>query len=222
MGKGKQTGKPRRKINLVFNEEKRREFLQGFHKRKLQRKKKAQEELQMQLKDERRRLKQEARESYKKLVTSHKPIPELEKLLEKEYETEDVSVKVVELSIDNIAKSKNLIGSNFPHYEVDASIEEDVDEEAKPEEIPGMELKYKPELKKKPNESSNTTFNTKKDIKRELRKKATKNVQKSKAFQIKSKLERQRNKKMSSKKKSQKMKLHSKRAKHKGKKINNE
>lgn len=85
----------RTKISFCFS----REFLQGFHKRKLQRKKKAQEELQMQLKDERRRLKQEARESYKKLVTSHKPIPELEKLLEKEYETEDVSVKVSQFEL---------------------------------------------------------------------------------------------------------------------------
>jgi hypothetical protein len=36
-----------------------REFLTGFHKRKLQRKRKAQEELEQQLKEERKRLKQE-------------------------------------------------------------------------------------------------------------------------------------------------------------------
>jgi hypothetical protein len=38
-----------------------REFLTGFHKRKLQRKKRAQEELKQQLNEERKRLKQEVR-----------------------------------------------------------------------------------------------------------------------------------------------------------------
>jgi ribosomal RNA-processing protein 17 len=36
-----------------------REFLTGFHKRKLQRKKRAEEELKQQLKEERKRLKHE-------------------------------------------------------------------------------------------------------------------------------------------------------------------
>lgn len=83
MGKRKNKNQDRKKkISLVFDENKRkyekttnayfkinipllmrdiifREFLCGFRKRKLERKKKAQEELQRMLKEEKRRIKQE-------------------------------------------------------------------------------------------------------------------------------------------------------------------
>lgn len=133
-------------------------------------------------------------------------------------------LQVVELSVDKIAKSNNWIGSNFPRYENNDDDEEskDEDEEETPEEVPGMELKSKPKPIQKSIEPKNVTLTTKKDIKREIRKKATKTVQKSKAFQLKNKLERQKNKKKSSKMKNQRMKLHSKRAKHRGKRMVNE
>ncbi|CAG2063888.1 unnamed protein product, partial [Timema podura] len=47
------------KLHLVFDGNARREFLTGFHKRKVQRQKKAKEELDHQLREERKRLKQE-------------------------------------------------------------------------------------------------------------------------------------------------------------------
>lgn len=54
-----------------------RDFLTGFRKRKLQRKKKAQEDLEVQLKVERKRIRLEAKDALKKLVVSHRDIPEL-------------------------------------------------------------------------------------------------------------------------------------------------
>jgi Nucleolar protein 12 (25kDa) len=47
------------KNELVFDNQKREEFLKGFSKRKLQRKKKAQEETEKLLKEEKKRIKDE-------------------------------------------------------------------------------------------------------------------------------------------------------------------
>jgi len=191
------------KINLVFDEVKRREFLTGFHKRKLQRKKQAQENLEKELKEERKRLKAEAKESYKKLVVSHRDIPELENLLSNEYEEDEVTVKVVELSADNIAKHSNWIGANRPKYESDGEQESDDPEANKEaEEIPGMELHNKP--MKATKKMGGPKFQSEKQIKKEIKKQATKNVQRSKVFQKKNKLEQQKQKKQSLKAKKQK------------------
>lgn len=177
-----------------------REFLTGFHKRKLQRKKKAQEELQRQLKEERKRLKTEARESYKKLLVSHRPVPEVEHLLKEEYEDDDVNVKVVELSTDAISDANNWIGPNRVKYETNE--EPDVDIKQEEEEIPGMGLKIKkekPEMKQE--------FESQLDVKKTLKKQATRNVKKSKVFQLKNKMERQKQKKKSLQQKKQRQKF---------------
>lgn len=189
------------KVNIVFDPKARREFLTGFHKRKLQRQKRAQEELQQLLKEERKRLKQEAKESYKKLVASHRTIPELEDLLEKQYEVENHSVSVVELSASDLAKKNNWIGVNKVEYDNEEEEEEDGDgvDSEKVDEIPGMQMK------------------TKKEIKKVIKKQATKQVKKSKAFQAKNKIERFKNKRKSLREKKRRLKLqkHSKKNKHK-------
>lgn len=186
-----------------------RDFLTGFHKRKLQRKKKAQEELKQQLQDERKRLKAEAKESYKKLVVSHRPIPELEHLLKDEYEDEDVNVTVVELSTNEIASSNNCIGPNQVKYESDeeAEVKEEIDEEY----IPGMELKQRVTTKEIKQEKKN--FGSQKDVKKALKKQATKNVQKSKVFQLKNKIEQQKQRKKSLQQKKERLKFRSKKMK---------
>lgn len=89
-----------------------REFLTGFHKRKVQRKKKAQEELDKQLKVERKRIKAEAKQAYKKLVLSQRTIPELEELLSQEIDMGTHSVSVTELSSAELARENNWIGAN--------------------------------------------------------------------------------------------------------------
>lgn len=167
-----------------------REFLTGFHKRKLQRKKKAQEEFEQQLKEERKRLQLEARESYKKLVVSHRPIPELENLASKKYELENHSVNITELSASDLAEKNLWIGTSKVIYE-DESSENNDQKDTQKDELTRLKLK------------------TPKDVKKILKKNAKKQVQKSKTFKLKNKLERQKNKKESLKKK-KKRKGHSK------------
>ncbi|XP_069696865.1 nucleolar protein 12-like isoform X2 [Periplaneta americana] len=174
-------------VSTVINKE---EFLTGFHKRKLQRKKKAQEEFEQQLKEERKRLQLEARESYKKLVVSHRPIPELENLASKKYELENHSVNITELSASDLAEKNLWIGTSKVIYE-DESSENNDQKDTQKDELTRLKLK------------------TPKDVKKILKKNAKKQVQKSKTFKLKNKLERQKNKKESLKKK-KKRKGHSK------------
>ncbi|XP_063917182.1 nucleolar protein 12 [Zophobas morio] len=188
------------KLHLVFDETKRREFLTGFHKRKLQRKKEAREKLERELKEERKRLKTEAKESYKKLVVSHRPIPELETLLKEEYEEDNATVRIEELSTNSIARESNWIGANQPKCQSD-------DDEEKEEEVPGMGLTNTKKDKKEIQE-----FDTERDVKRLLKKEATKKVKKSKVFQMKNKIEKEKQKKKSLQMKKQRMKFKEKKS----------
>ena len=77
-------------------------------------------------------------------------------------------------------------------YENEKSEQSDVKEDEQKDELPGMELK------------------TKKDVKKIIKRQATKQVQKSKAFKLKNKLEKQKNKKESLKKKKKRIKSQSK------------
>lgn len=187
------------------------EFLSGFHKRKLQRKKEAKDKFENDLKQERKRIKAEAKESYKKMVLSHKAIPELENLLSQEYEEEDANVKVVELSTDAIAKKYHWIGANKPitRDEKEPLSENENIEET--EECPGMEFNVK---KKTPSNKTEqkSQFESEKDVKRALKKQAVKTVKKSKVFQMKNKLEQQKQKKKSFKLKRQRIKLREKKS----------
>ncbi|KAF6201233.1 hypothetical protein GE061_005680 [Apolygus lucorum] len=190
--KAKRRRKPinkKTKLHLVFNEDARRDFLTGFHKRKLQRKKKAKEELQELLKAEKKRIKLEAKEQYKKLVHSYKPIPELEEQFAKEYDVEDTTVSVLELDTDLLAETNFLIGRNRGQIE-DTEIKEEEDEgesdpEEQNEEMPGMSLKDKKPEKKKTETKKEPpkVLKTKKEIKKDLKKQSTKTVKKSRVFQ---------------------------------------
>lgn len=193
--------KKRRKINLVFDENKRREFLKGFRKRKLQRQQKAKEELQQQLKEERKRIKHETRERYKKLL-SNRDIPEIQQLLsQQEYETEGHTISILELNIDDLAEKNALIGENkgTNNSERDRGIETDKNSE-NDEEIVGMSIKEKEQIKSSKENIKNKQIDNRKDLKKAIKKAALKQVKKSKAFQKKQKLERQKNKKESMRK----------------------
>uniref|UniRef100_A0A2M4ANM9 Nucleolar protein 12 n=1 Tax=Anopheles triannulatus TaxID=58253 RepID=A0A2M4ANM9_9DIPT len=158
----------RPKLELVFDPEKRAEFLGGFHKRKLHRRKIAQGVLQRRLKEEKKRIRAEAKENMRKLYQSQKPIPELADLVkdgdeddqEEEYDTENVTVKVVELSTSALAKENNWIGENRgavlaqdeANEESGQSSEEDEDDEDDHKRIgvvPGMELEGEKKVKRK-------------------------------------------------------------------------
>lgn len=183
----------------------------------MQRKKHAQENLEKELKEERKRLKADAKESYKKLVVSHRPIPELEELLADEYEDDDVTVKVVELSTNAIAKSNNWIGPNQPKRDSDDDESEGGESEEEEEEAPGMELKRRPVKAEAAEAEVKGEFKTERDIKKVLKKQATKNVKKSKVFQMKNKIESRKQKKKSLQMKRERIKLQNK--KNKGRKV---
>ncbi|XP_076279879.1 nucleolar protein viriato isoform X4 [Lasioglossum baleicum] len=172
-----------------------------FHKRKVQRQKKAQEELQQQLKEERKKIKQEARERYKNLVSS-RDIPEIQQLLsQQEYETQGHTVSILELNVADLAEKDAFIGENEGlNEEEDEEEEENNENSENDEEIVGMTLNKKKQVKTSKPNSKDKTVGTRKDIKREIKKAALKHVQKSKAFQQKQNLERNKNKKESMRK----------------------
>ncbi|XP_041978381.1 nucleolar protein 12 [Aricia agestis] len=210
----------KKKVNLVFDEAKRKDFLCGFRKRKLERKKKAQEEIQRLLKEEKRRIKQENKESYKKLVVSSRPLPDIEQLLQEEYEDEDVNVKILELSSDTLQKKDIVIGENRPREPKKPKENKSPKQNGLPKEVPGMEINEESsnEQSESENESDDGKLKTKKEVKKLLKHQATKKLQKSKVFQMKSKLDRIQHKKSQKKKaKTQEKKEKSKKKNHRKK-----
>ncbi|XP_071878667.1 nucleolar protein viriato [Bombus fervidus] len=199
--------KKRKKIILVFDENKRQEFLKGFRKRKLQRQQKAKDELQQQLKEERKRIKHEeilllqARERYKKLL-SNRDIPEIQQLLsQEEYETEGHTVSILELNVADLAEKNALIGENKGTDEVENNEKEESDKDSEnDEEIVGMPLNEKKQTKSLKENVKGKQIDNRKDLKKAVKRAALQQVKKSKAFQQKQKMERQKNKKESMRK----------------------
>jgi len=208
---GKKTTK-KRKVELVFDEKKRREYLSGFRKRKQERRKKAKDDLEVQVKEERKRLKLEAREDLKsKFKRSFAPIPELaDEFNEEEYETEDVSVKIVEISTSELAKSNNWIGENRPKYSDDEEIDDTPPIIEQSIGVPGMDLvpASKPKTKNinKEDVDKNTPdelddhkyFKSKRDLTKSVQMNTVKALKNSKAFQIKRKLDQLKDRKKGS------------------------
>lgn len=226
--------KRRKKITLVFDEGKRREFLQGFRKRKLQRQQRAKEELQKQLKEEKKRIKREARELYEKLLSS-RDVPQIQQqrreeeqvLAENFYETEEHTVNIVELNMQDLSRKNALMGDNNNNEEESGSsaAEDETSDRLESrhgEEIVGMSAAAAPpplsEREKRRSRSTSgaeaksenhthgrvttTTTTTTKykngtDVKREIKRTAWRRVKDSKAFRLKQKLERNKNRKES-------------------------
>lgn len=158
---------------------------------------------------------------------------------EEEYDDADgnVTVQIVELSSDDIAKSNNWIGSNRPIYE-DGNADEIEESESEQDEgedcVPGFGTN-KPSKKVSArnyvgNKANDTDLNEQKSINSKkfkeefkskramgqyLAKQAQSSLKHSKAFQTKSKLEIIRNKKKARIEKEKRMKLQNKREKHK-------
>lgn len=181
-------------------------------------------------------------EQFKK---SFAPIELEGKLKEEEYDTENVTVQIVELSTDEIAKSNNWIGANKPIYEGEQSSENDESsaeyDDDDDEEIPGFGFTVS--STKKPAKKSTTaneqpdndeTQNSGDEKKRKKKlskipedikskralgqlfaKRATNSLKHSKAFKMKDRLERNRNRKKARIEKEKRIKLQNKREKHK-------
>uniref|UniRef100_A0A8C8S9P8 Nucleolar protein 12 n=1 Tax=Pelusios castaneus TaxID=367368 RepID=A0A8C8S9P8_9SAUR len=95
MGRKKKGGSgagPRRAV--IFDEDSRREYLTGFHKRKVERRKVAVEEIKRKLKEEQRKMKEERHKEYLKMLTEREEAldeaDELEHLVTSQ--TESVSI----------------------------------------------------------------------------------------------------------------------------------
>lgn len=160
------------------------------------------------------------KESYKKLVVSSRPIPDIEQLLQDEYEDEDVNVKIVELSSDTLQKKDIVIGENKPKENIINVTQKKKVKGDLPQNIPGMGLDEESadEASEPENINDETSVKTKKELKQLLKRQATKKIQKSKVFQMKSKLDRVQNKKKSLQKKGHIMKAKSDMKKNKSRK----
>ncbi|CAD6203469.1 GSCOCG00009777001-RA-CDS [Cotesia congregata] len=195
----------RKKFTLVFDEEKRKEFLTGFRKRKLQRIQKAKEEFEAQCKEEKKRIRREAKENLKKLV-SQRDIPELEELVaqtEHKYEMQGKTVSILELDVNQLRQSDNWIGENKPTYEKDVIDNDDSDDEESTT-VPGMELKTKPKFVE---EQSDGLHLTKKELSRVVQKETLQKMKKNVIFQRKQKILRSKNRKMAIREKIRKERL---------------
>ena len=135
---------------------------------------------------------------------SSRPIPDIEQLLQDEYEDEDVNVKIVELSADTLQKKDLVIGENKPKEKVKKVQDKAKDKNnQKAPTISGMgsDEESAEEESEGEEDDDDEKIKTKKEIKSMLKKQATKKIQKSKVFQMKSKLDRIQNKKKSLQKK---------------------
>ncbi|XP_050420910.1 nucleolar protein 12 [Adelges cooleyi] len=176
----------RTKRTITFDEKSRCDFLTGFHKRKLARQKKAKDDFEKKLKEEKKRIKTEAREAFKKLTNAHPIVPEPLDYVTEEYNLDNHTVQICELSTDEIAKSNNWIGSNQVVYDDDSDDDDKESEKGDNEDengVPGM------------------NFGSIKEIKKAIKKQAAETVQNSKIFKMKNKIERIKDRKKAKRKK---------------------
>lgn len=206
--------KKRRKITIVFDEQKRRDFLKGFRKRKLERKQKAQEKLKQQLKEERKKIKQGVHEYYKNLVSS-RDIPEIQQLLSQhEYETEGHTISILELNVADLTENSTLIGENKGNVSEEDNEKEESDNNSEHnEDIVGMSLNEKKKITKSEEPIENKIIANGTNLKKAIKKATLQQVKKSKVFKRKQQVERRKNKKESMRKQKQKEKVQ----KHSGK-----
>lgn len=165
---------------------------------------------------------------------SFAPIPGLEdELNEEEYETEEVSVKIVELSTADLTANQNWIGENKPQYdkEPESNAQDDKSNDVVADEIPGMGLTVKPQIVKAVDAEStkenklaksiaDKEFKSKKDLLRTIQKGEMRTLKASKAFKTKQKLDRVKDRKKGKIEREKRMKMQNKEAKKKGGRVN--
>lgn len=154
-----------------------------------------------------------------------------DELNEEEFETEDVKVKIVEISTTELAKSNNWIGENRPKYSDDDDDGDEADECPIIESngVPGMDLTFpaksssKPRTAKtkqssteetdRPSAIDNQLFKSKKNLTGTVHNKSVKALKNSKAFQIKRKLDQLKDRKKARLEREKRKKIHNKEAK---------
>ncbi|XP_037701911.1 nucleolar protein 12 isoform X2 [Choloepus didactylus] len=122
----------RPRLVLSFDEEKRREYLTGFHKRKVERKKAAIEELKQRLKEERKKLREERHQEYLKMLAEREEAleeaDELDRLVTAktesvQYDHPNHTVTVTTISDLDLSGAR-LLGLPLPEEAEDRSKEE--------------------------------------------------------------------------------------------------
>ena len=140
--KKKRDGDDRRpRLVLNFDEEKRREYLTGFHKRKVERKKAAIEEIKQRLKQEQKKLREERHQEYLKMLAEREEAleeaDELERLVTAktesvQYDHPNHTVTVTTISDLDLSGAR-LLGLPLPEQgDQDGSQEEEMSSLEKP------------------------------------------------------------------------------------------
>ncbi|KAH8270497.1 hypothetical protein KR018_010819 [Drosophila ironensis] len=154
---------PKKKLEIVFDEKKRREFLTGFQKRKNERRSRAKAQLAKDLKEERKRIRSEVKDAFKHLKKSFEPLREIteqdraEEPREDTYEDDDVQVKIVELTTNELTAQRNMLGANTAEESEEeketsqeaATSQSDGDDACEANRIPGMDYDINTSLKRK-------------------------------------------------------------------------
>lgn len=224
--------KKKQKVEIVFDEKKRHDFLTGFRKRKNERRKKAKEQVEIMIKEEKKKIKLELKAGMKNYKKSYQPLQELtEEDKKEEYEDDEVEVKIVELSANDFAAKGNMIGANTGEES-----EEEDDEQSEAESVvdenvvPGMDLVQKKKKRKvfpgkaaASGKHDNTVeFKSKKDIDKVMKKKTLRNLKKTSAFKAKEKFVQVANRKQARREKNNTIKSLPKHKQKEKKKFNND
>lgn len=123
-------------------------MMAGFRKRKAERKIKAKEKLQKEMREEKIRLKKEEKETICQFYLNQRGVPEVEHLVEPvTYELPDHLVKITEIDTNKIAGE---LGFTMGLNKAQVKNDDEDDEQSGEEQVkPGNLVKVKKELKKK-------------------------------------------------------------------------
>ncbi|KAH8415538.1 hypothetical protein KR222_002678, partial [Zaprionus bogoriensis] len=204
------------------------DFLTGFRKRKNERRSRAKAELDRNLKEERKRIRQEVKDGFKHLKKSYEPLRELtdeDKVeaggskREDAYEDDEVQVKIVELSTNDLAARRNMLGANIAEESEEEkavhSDDDDADEERQANVIPGMDFDVNAKRKRKAKADEDADdeptdakarkgshhaataaeIKSKKDLDKIMKTKTLKKMKKSKLFKQKERIDKKANQK---------------------------
>ncbi|XP_067645682.1 uncharacterized protein [Eurosta solidaginis] len=193
-----------RNKEVVFDTEKRKEYLTGFRKRKNERRARAKEQFERSIKEERKRIRNDVKKSMASMKKTFQPLsldPEIEeKFIENDYEDEEVQINVIELAT----------GSTQTHDDNDNAsiINETVVDESYINTIPGMEYntegivndeeekKCRRKQRGTPAEESLGKIGNKKILDKMKKRKSLKELKKSKIFKQKERVEGKKQQKM--------------------------
>ncbi|XP_053799590.1 nucleolar protein 12 isoform X1 [Vidua macroura] len=140
------------RLVVTFDEERRREYLTGFHKRKVERRKAALEEIKRKLKEEQRKMKEERHQEYLKMLSEREEAleeaDELEHLVTSRTESVNIDhpnhiVTVTTISDLDLSGARQL-GLTSPVGKTDGS------EEEKGEEVVNKPVRTMPKKSRNP------------------------------------------------------------------------